>query len=240
MRKLAVVLATLLLLFGTAGCGGGSESGSSTDDSGSVDADAPEAEDPGAEEAPDSSGADAVAVDLPGLPIGGQFEPTSSTVQCVDVVWSGPPEVPDGIGITITGVALPEGYAQSSESCPSGTQSCLGGGFQLTNDGNCSVAVAFTGEPIGAEPSMSFSSGRINCPPNRVEQCQDFKAEVESSGPQPIELLEPDPGSGTGESGTGESETGDSEEDGETDSTQPDSTQPDSTEESDSTDDGGG
>jgi hypothetical protein len=234
MHKLAVVLATLLLLLGSAGCGGGSEGGSSTDDSGSVDADAPEAEDPNAEEAPDSSGGEAVAVDLPGLPIGGGAERKSSSVQCVDVVWSGPPELPDWVGITVTGVALPKGFAQSSESCPGGAPSCLGGGFQLTGDGNCSVAVALTGEPIAKNPKMSFRSGRFNCPPDRVEECQAFKAEVESAGGQPIPLLAPDPGSETGE--TGEGETGE----GETGEGETDSTEPDSTEESDSTDDGGG
>jgi hypothetical protein len=220
MRKLALVLATLLLILGSAACGGGgSEGGSSTDGSGSVDADAPEAEDPDAEEAPDSSGGDAVAVELPGLPIGGNPEEQSSTLQCVDVVWTGPPELQDWIGITITEVSLTEGFTQSSESCPGGAPSCLGGGFQLTGDGNCSVAVATTGEPIGENPSMSFSSGRINCPPDRVEQCQDFKAEVESEGPQSIDLLEPD-----------------LEPEGETEG----ETEPDSTEESESTDDGGG
>jgi hypothetical protein len=228
MRKLAVVLASLLLLLGSASCGGGgSEGGSSTDDSGSVDADAPEAEDPDAEEAPDSSGGDAVAVDLPGLPIGGGSEPKSSSVQCVDVVWSGPPELPDWIGITITGVAVPKGFTVTSEPCPGEAPSCVGGGFQLTNDGNCSVAVALTGEPIGEKPSMSFSSGSINCPPNRVDECRAFKAEVESAGPQPIPLLAPDPEHETGE-GEGEEEG----EEGET--------EPDSTEESATTDDGGG
>jgi hypothetical protein len=228
MRKLAVVLASVLLLFGAAACGGSSGEGSSTESSDSVDADEPEAEDPGAEEAPDNSGGDAVAVDLPGLPIGGEFEAKSSTVQCVDVVWSGPPDLPDWIGITVTGVALPEGFTESSESCGDGTPPCVGGGFQFTGDANCHVAVAFTGEPIGENPSMSFSSGRINCPPDRAEECQAFKAEVESSGGQPIGLLLPDP-----ESETGEGE-GEGEEQGETD---PDS---ENTEEPDSTDDGGG
>jgi len=228
MRKLAVVLATLLLLLGSAGCGGGSEGGSSTEDSGSLDADAPEAEDPNAEEAPESSGGDAVAVDLPGLPIGGDFGFTSPTVQCVDVVWTGPPDLPNWVGVTITRVAVPDGYTVSSSPCPSGAPPCLGGGFQLTGDGNCSVAVALTGEPIGEDPSMTFGSGRVNCPPDRVDQCRAFKAEVESAGGQPIELLVPDQES--------EPDEGEGEEEGEP---EPDP-EPEPTEESATTDDGGG
>ena len=80
---------------------------------------------------------------------------------------------------------------------------------------------------------MSFSSGRVNCPPDRVEQCQAFKAEVESEGAQPIPLLvaadpesETDDGRGRDRAPTRPS---------------PESTEePDSTEESESTDDGGG
>jgi hypothetical protein len=230
MHKLAVVLASLLLLLGSAACGGGSEGGSSSDDSGSVDADAPEAEDPNAEEAPDSSGGEAVAVDLPGLPIGGEPVPQSRNVQCVDVVWSGPPVLPDWTRITVTGVALPKGFTRSSESCPTGTPPCVGGDFQLAGAANCHVAVAFTGEPVGENRSMTFSSGRISCPPDRVEECQQFKADVESSGPQPIPLLPPGP----------EFETGEGEGEGETE-TEPESTEEsESTEVPESTDDGGG
>ena len=161
-HKLAAALASILLLVGGAGCGGGSEDNSSSESSDNFDADAPEAEDPNAEEAPDQSGGEAVAVELPGLPIGGEPEVKSETLQCVDVGWSEPPDLPDWIGITVTGVAFTpaEGFTQSSESCPGGAPPCLGGGFQLTGDARCYVAVAFTGQPtIDAERSMSFTSG---------------------------------------------------------------------------------
>ena len=90
----------------SAACGGGSEENTSSEPSDSLDADAPEAEDPNAEEAPDKSGGDAVAVELPGLPIGGNTEVVSDTLQCVDVGWTEPPDLPDWIGITVTGVTF--------------------------------------------------------------------------------------------------------------------------------------
>ena len=159
MHKLAAALASILLLLGGAACGGGSEESSSADSSDSFDADAPEAEDPNAQEAPDESGAEAVAVELPGLPIGGNTEVVSDTLQCVDVGWTEPPDLPDWIGITVTGVTFTpaEAFARVPESCPGGAPPCLGAGFQLTGDERCYVAVAFTGEP-----TRSMRTGR--CP----------------------------------------------------------------------------
>ena len=232
MHKLAAVLASILLLLGGAACGGGSAENTSTEPSESLDADAPEAEDPNAEEAPDESGGETVAVELPGLPIGGESQVQSETLQCVDVGWSEPPDLPDWIGITVTGVAFtpPEGFNVSSESCPGGAPPCLGGGFQLTGDARCYVAVAFTGEPtIDADRSMSFSSGVINCPPDRVEECEAFREAVESEGTQSIGL---DPADSEFET---EGET-------DTEETDPEETDPENTEEPDPepTDDSGG
>ena len=84
-RTLMAALCGLVLALGSVACGsdsGGSEgsSGSSssdgsddttTEDDGSVDDTAPETEGEDTEEAPDNSGAEAVSVRLPGLPVGG-------------------------------------------------------------------------------------------------------------------------------------------------------------------------
>jgi hypothetical protein len=226
MRRLAAALASVLLL-GAAGCGGGSGASTSSESSDSVQTDAPQAEDPNAQEAPDRSHPDAVAVELPGLPIGGNTVVVSNTLQCVDVGWTEPPNLPAWIGITVTGVAFTpaEDFTQSSEPCPDGTPSCLADSFQLTGDVRCHVAVAWTGGPtIDDERSMTFSSGVISCPPKRVEQCNAFRDEVQRDGPQSIGL-DPAPSElGTDNGGT----------DG-------DQIDPQSTEESspDSTDDGG-
>ena len=210
MHKLAVALASILLLLGGAACGGGSDDNSSAESSDSFDADAPEAEDPNAEEAPEESG-EAVAVELPGLPIGGNTEVVSETLQCVDVGWTEPPDLPSWIGITVTGVTFTpaDAFAASPETCAGGAPPCLGAGFQLTGDERCFVAVAFTGGQ-SVEGSMSFSSGVINCPPDRVEQCESFRDEVESEGAQSIDL-EAAPLGGTSEGETGEGETGEGE-----------------------------
>lgn len=233
MPKLAAVLASLLLLLGGAACGGGSEDSTSADQSDRLDAEAPDAEDPNAQEAPDEPGGEAVAVELPGLPIGGPTSVVSDTLQCVDVGWTEPPVLPDWIGITVTGVSfVPESdFTLSSEPCPGGTPPCLDEGFQLTGDARCHVAVAFTGGPtFEDERLMSFSSGVINCPPDRVEQCEAFRNEVESEGPRSIPL---DPAPSEFESDTDESEPAPDE---------TDQTNPENTEESSpgSTDDGGG
>jgi hypothetical protein len=244
MHKLAAALASILLLLGSAACGGGSGESTSPDSSDSVDADAPEAEDPNAQEAPDESNPDAVAVELPGLPIGGNTLVVSDTLQCVDVGWTEPPVLPDWIGITVTGVTFtPEGaFAESPEPCEGGAPPCLSAGFQLTGDTRCLVAVAFTGGQ-SVEGQMSFSSGVINCPPDRVKQCQSFRDEVQSEGPQSIDLeAAPSGSTGEGETGGGEtggSETGGSETGGS--ETGEGETDPETTEESspDSTDGGG-
>ncbi len=156
MHKLAVALASILLLLGGAGCGGGSEDNSSAESSDSFDADAPEAEDPNAEEAPDESG-EAVAVELPGLPIGGNTEVVSDTLQCVDVGWSEPPDLPDWIGITVTGVTFTpaEGFTQSSESCPGGAPPCL---------------AAASSSPVTRGASSPWPS-RVNPPSMRTGRC---------------------------------------------------------------------
>jgi hypothetical protein len=234
MHKLAATLASILLLLGSAACGGGSGESTSSDTSGSVDADTPEAEDPNAQEAPDEADPGAVAVELPGLPIGGNTQVVSDTLQCVDVGWTEPPKLPDWIGITVTGVTFtPEdAFAESPETCEGGAPPCLSAGFQLTGDERCFVAVAFTGGQ-SVEGKMSFSSGVINCPPDRVEQCQSFRDEVESEGSQSIDL-EAAPSGGTSDGETGDGETGEGETgEGETDPQTTEEPSPDST-------DGGG
>jgi hypothetical protein len=232
MHKLAAALASVLLLLGAAACGGGSGESTSSEESGSVDADAPEAEDPNAQEAPDQSNPDAVAVELPGLPIGGNTIVVSDTLQCVDVGWSEPPDLPNWIGITVTNVVFnpPEDFTESSEPCPDGTPSCVAEDFQLTGDTRCHVAVAWTGGPtIDDDRFMTFSTGVISCPPERVEQCNAFRDEVEREGPQSIGL---DPAPSEFDSEEGETDEG---------GTDGDQVEPQSTEESspDSTDDGG-
>jgi hypothetical protein len=129
----------------------------------------------------------------------------------VDVGWTEPPVLPDWIGITVTEVTFtPEwAFVESPETCEGGAPSCLSAGFQLTGDTRCFVAVAFTGGQ-SVEGKMSFSSGVINCPPDRVQECELFRDKVESEGAQSIPL-EAAPSGGTSDGETGEGETGEGE-----------------------------
>jgi hypothetical protein len=190
-RTLVGVIAALLLV--TAACGGGGGEGSSPDTSSELSTDAPEAESTQGTEEAEQGGNEAVAVELPGLPVGGSSNVVSPTLQCVDVSWSGPPDLPQGWGITITGVGFdpPGDFALSGEPCPDDTPSCTASGFQLTSGGGCHVAVTWT-RPNTDGGSMGFTRGVVTCPPGRVDACKGFLGEVDSEGPQTIDL-EPSP-----------------------------------------------
>ncbi|GAA1941417.1 hypothetical protein [Nocardioides marmoribigeumensis] len=185
----ALVCALLLL----AGCGGSGSTGDTTQDTAGdtvvEDTSTPEAEDTAATEQADDSGNQDVAVELPGLPIGGSSIVVSDTLQCADVGWTNPPDLPDWIAVTVTGVELsPEGeFALSDETCEGDTPPCLEGEVRITTTQRCYVAVTWTGST--QDPGLlSFTSGEISCPADRVDECESFKAEVEAAGPQSIEL----------------------------------------------------
>ena len=183
------MLCALLLLPALAACG---DDGTQdiTDDPVSESTDLPETEDTTATEQPDDPTDDVVAVELPGLPIGGSATVVSDTLQCVDVGWSAPPELPDWIAITVTSADLQprDGFALSQESCGGGTPPCLADGVQLTATQRCYVAVTFTGPTLESERTLSFPSGRLDCPADRVEECRAFLAEVALTGPKSIPL----------------------------------------------------
>lgn len=227
-RTVTAVLCALVLATGGVACGSGgggsgdsNASGDSTaQDEESVDDSTPEVEGEGTEEAQEGGGAEAVSVDLPGLPVGGNIYAKSSTRQCVDVGWTTPPDFPDGTEIKITGIGLSpeESFELSSETCPGDAPSCLSEDFRLTGETRCSVAVSWTGEGSGTEDggSLSLTSGEILCAPDQVADCNDFKAELESISELPTIDLDAWPGdeSGTDEGGTDEGTTDDGTTDG--------------------------
>ena len=137
-RTLTAVLCALVLSVGGVACGsdsGGSDGSSGSSGSGggtaqddsSVDNTTPQTEGQDTEEAPDSSGTKAVSVKLPGLPVGGDSNVESATLQCADVGWTPEPDLPDGIEIKITGLSLEpsDGFEVSSESCPGDAPACM-------------------------------------------------------------------------------------------------------------------
>jgi hypothetical protein len=101
--------------------------------------------------------ADAVSVDLPGLPVGGNgavFSADAPT-QCVDVSWTGPP-LPQGAGLRITDIHVPPEFTWDPTPCTDAP--CVGGGFLITSQtGGCTVVVTWTGQPL-SDPAGSVLS----------------------------------------------------------------------------------
>jgi hypothetical protein len=252
MNNLATALTVAVLALGAVGCGGEAEE-ASDDVASEIETAAPETEDTESTEEGENGGSGAVAVELPGLPIGGPSTVVSDTLQCAEVTWSGPPDLPQGWGITVTGVGFdPAGdFAVTGDDCPGDSPPCLASGVQLTSDGGCHVAVTWTA-PNTDGGQMSFTSGTAICPPGAAEACQGFRDDVEGEGLQTIPL-EPAPvidgegtdgegteSEGTEEEGTEGEESGGTEEGSGTEDANPDGSAPDESGESGSTGDGGG
>jgi hypothetical protein len=204
----ATLVCALLLPLGAAACGGADTTQDTTQDPIEEDTGSPETEDTDATEDPDDP-SDPVAVELPGLPIGGNALVVSETLQCVDVGWTSPPDLPDWVAITVTGVQFEpsDGFALSDETCEGGAPPCLDSDFQLTTSERCYVAVTFTGPTLESERSLSFSSGEISCEPDRVAECEAFRDEVTTAGPQSIPL-DPAPSEFETDDGTDETDDG--------------------------------
>jgi hypothetical protein len=172
-HRLAALVGACLLALGASGC-----SGRTTNEDRSV------------AKQPEGSGAQDVAVELPGLPIAGTSVVLSDTLQCVDVGWTDPPDLPDWLAVTVTGVELrpKDGFALSSDPCPGGNPPCLDSSVRLTTTRRCSVAVTWTGPTLHSDRLLFFTSGLIRCAPATVDECQAFRAEVEAAGPRSVEL----------------------------------------------------
>jgi hypothetical protein len=161
------------------------------DDLGDDDFGEPEVEQPGTEE-PAGGEVDQIALELPGLPIGGTSTVVSEDLQCAEVNWSGPPDLIDGIHIEVTAVSFepPGAFALSEEACAGGDPPCLP---TLPTSGEpCTVAIAWTGEPVAGDGQMFFSEGRVICEPGAEQECTEFGVDVTAREPDGI-TLEPPP-----------------------------------------------
>ena len=251
-RTLTALLCTLALATGGVACGSGSGGSNTSEASGesttqeddSVDDSTPEVEGEDTEEAPDGGGGtEAVSVTLPGLPVGGNHSVESSTLQCADVGWTTPPDLPAWAEIKVTGIGFSpeESFELSSETCPGDAPACLSDDFRLTGETRCTVAVAWTGEGSGTDEggSLSITSGEIFCEPDRVADCNAFKDELESISDLPTIDLDAREvsGGGTDEGSTDEGSTDEgSTDDGSTD----EAARTDGSTDDGSTDDGSG
>ncbi len=188
--RIATLLGALVLLLGTAACGGdGGEESSSTDDSSEIQTEAPEEESTEGTEEAEQGGNEAVAVDLPGLPVGGGSNVVSATLQCAEVSWSGPPALPEGWGIAVSDVVFEPSsdFAESGEPCPLDSPPCTASGVLLTSSGGCHVAVTWT-QPNTDGGEMGFGGGTLVCPPGQESVCAEFRGQVESEGADTIPL----------------------------------------------------
>ncbi len=201
-RLAAALLGALLLTLGAAACGSDTATQDTSQDPVTEDAGPPATEDTAAQESADDSDNQAVAVELPGLPIGGSSIVVSDTLQCVDVGWTTPPDLPDWAAVTVTGVAFQpsDGFALSSEPCGGDTPSCFAQGVRISGSERCYVAVTWTGPTLDSDRAMSFTSGEITCRADQVQACESFRDQVAAAGPQSVGL-EPAPaelGEGSG------------------------------------------
>ena len=194
MRRMALVLLCAVLMLAPA-CGSGAATSSDDDpvpaDGNSLtNAPEPEPEPEGENEAPDEGGAGPVAVQLPGLPVGGGSQSESPTHQCVDVGWSEPPDIPSWLEVRLTGVAFtpPGDFALSSQPCPGDAPRCEDAGFRLTNTSRCALAVKWTKPSSEGPLEVRFTGGTMFCPAGREAECRTFLQQVQQRGPEALRL----------------------------------------------------
>src|SRR4051794_4961193 len=179
MRRAAALL--LLVLLG--GCSTNGEDrtpGAEVTDFGTASAE------PTATESAEQDGSKAVAVELPGLPIGGSdVEFDAPSTQCADVSWTGG-EIPPGVQVSISSLQVSAEFSLDDQPCGDGPP-CLAG-FVFTSDGGgCTVGVTWSGAtPSDGQGSLAADAGKVACPDEQT--CADFTAAVESAGVQTIGL----------------------------------------------------
>jgi hypothetical protein len=146
------------------------------DDGSSQGTPEPTPEPPGNTEGPGDP-SDTVRIELAELQIGGEPEIQSDTLQCVDVVWSGPPEVPDELVVEVTAVKFEpsDAFAISRETCRDAGPDCVGATLNL--EIGCTVAIAWTGDS-GDERRRLHLAGAVECPASATAPCETFREEV--------------------------------------------------------------
>ena len=188
MKWCAPIFVVVLLV----GCGTAADNGTANDQTSSFNTSAPATETTG-NESPQPTKATTVSLPLPGLPIGGNAEPTDAdaTVQCAFVNWSGPPNVPAGMDVSVTDVRInpSDAFVFVSAPCSGGKVSCRDRSFHLTSDGaTCALAVKFTGQPTGDHPQLTFAAGKVTCAIEAADECRAFVTAVSNADPKSIQL----------------------------------------------------
>jgi hypothetical protein len=175
------------------------------DDAGDLDAPPPIEPEDADEAVP--PGQDRLRLDLPGAPAGGGSEYVREDLQCVEVNWSGPPDLIDGVRFTVGDVDFsPRGvYEVSTERCPGPHPPCLPDWLSADI---CTVAVGWTGQPSTEDGELFFTDLVLTCEASLAATCRSFAAEVAATEPRGPSLRPfPDPnavgGGGNGGGGNG-------------------------------------
>lgn len=179
MRRAAALLLLVLL----AGCSTNGEDrtpGAEVTNVGTASAE------PTATESAEQNGTKAVAVELPGLPIGGSdVEFDAPSTQCADVSWTGG-EIPEGVQVSISSFQVSPEFSLDDQPCGNGPP-CLPGFVFTSSGGGCTVGVTWSGAtPADGQGSLAADAGTVACADEQT--CSDFTSAVESAGIQTIGL----------------------------------------------------
>jgi hypothetical protein len=194
-RTVTVTVAVVLMALSACGGAGSSGQPAAEEPGGGGDSSfsKPPVESPGAEsEEPDGGGGvQPVAVELPGLPIGGDqvdfAEPSSA---CVSLHVSGDP-LPAGVHVAVRSFSVPPQFAVDGTPCGEAPP-CLGGPPLSADSPNCQVAVVWGGAPVqGGRAELAVTSAVAVC--EDAAQCQSELNAVQGSGLETIDLTVPAP-----------------------------------------------
>lgn len=154
---------------------------------------------------PDSSGGNAVAVQLAALPIGGNTTQDQTTFAdtCVTINWivqQDAAKIPSDVQILITGAHFTSDvYAVADSGCSGGNPACIGFVFDVDHQ-VCDLAIAATGSQEGSddpEPAVSIA-GTVACLDGQSDGCTSFLQAVANEPSLTIPLDAPQPSQGAG------------------------------------------
>ncbi|KQX05188.1 MULTISPECIES: hypothetical protein [unclassified Leifsonia] len=168
--------------------------------------------DDGGDEGRDEDG-EAIAIELPHLPIGGPHapDPADPARQCVDVNWitQGGEPIPGGIAITVTGAHFSPPIFDVVDGCAGSAPACLGHVFDAAAL-NCVLAVAGNGAVFvadqGTPPTVSLT-GSAECDAPDSAECSAFVEGVQADPNVAISLEYPADGGTPTDDGTSIDET---------------------------------
>ncbi|GAA1976654.1 hypothetical protein GCM10009798_42320 [Nocardioides panacihumi] len=156
---------------------GASSDGGSSGDGSSDQARSGSGNDAGAPDAPVSGGVQGSA-SLPSLPIGGNvsFEAARKPV-CASLAWNGG-DLPDGVAVRITWLALPDGVARASASCEG--RPCLHAASFTADERSCTVGLRWNGASASGTEETISATGKVTC--EKQSDCDHVKEAAASGG----------------------------------------------------------